>query len=382
VAHDLIIRNGTVLDGTGADSVRADVAVDGERITAVGDLDGATATDELDAAGLVVTPGFVDLHTHLDAQVAWDPYLTSSSWHGVTTALIGNCGLSFAPVAPGEESTLAEMMESVEDIPRAAILGSLPWDWTSYPEFLDSVQAMSPALNVVGLVGHAALRYRAMGDRAHDRGEDPTPEELAHLVDLVAESVGGGAAGFSTSRILLHTVPDGRKLPGTWAGNDELLAMADGMRSAGGGLFQVVPDYESRAANEFELFTAMAAAGTDVLFTVGPGNDAGDDPLGVVRLWDGFLAAGADLPGRLTGYTMTPPRSTAPAWRWAERRPRPTPGSGPPRPTMMWSHHGGRVTTWRWVSASSRPGSPSTSDGPPPESRWWSPTAGAPSPGS
>ena len=307
MAHDLIIRNGTVIDGSGAAPSVADVAVDGPLITEVGDLSGAVGGEELDATGLVVSPGFIDLHTHLDAQVAWDPYMTSSSWQGVTTALIGNCGLSFAPVAAGGAPVLAEMMESVEDIPRDTILGSLPWDWSTYPEYLDSVQAMRPALNVVGLVGHAALRYLAMGDRSHDRGEEPTPDELSSMRDLVAESVAGGAVGFSTSRILLHVVPDGRKLPGTWAGNDELLAMADGMRDAGGGIFQVVPDYESRAPNEFELFTAMAASGADVLFTMGPGNEHGGDPMGVVELWDGFLRAGADLPGRLTGYMMTRP---------------------------------------------------------------------------
>ncbi|MFZ4518146.1 MAG: N-acyl-D-amino-acid deacylase family protein [Microthrixaceae bacterium] len=307
MAHDLIIRNGTVIDGSGGPPVPADVAVDGPLITEVGDLSDAVAREELDAGGLVVSPGFIDLHTHLDAQVAWDPFMTSSSWQGVTTALIGNCGLSFAPVADGGAPVLAEMMESVEDIPRDAILGSLPWDWSSYPEYLDSVDAMRPALNVVGLVGHAALRYLAMGDRAHDRGEEPTPAELSLLRDLVGESVDGGAVGFSTSRILLHVVPDGRKLPGTWAANDELLAMADGMRDAGGGIFQVVPDYETRAANEFELFTAMAAAGTDVLFTMGPGNDPGADPMGVVDLWSGFLASAEQLPGRLTGYMMTRP---------------------------------------------------------------------------
>lgn len=308
MAHDLVIRNGTVLDGTGAEPVVADLAIDGDRITAIGDLADAEATRELDATGLHVTPGFVDLHTHLDAQVAWDPYLTSSSWQGVTTALIGNCGLSFAPVAPGEAPRLAEMMESVEDIPREAILGSLPWDWQSYPEYLDSVQAMRPVLNLVGLVGHAAVRYLVMGDRAHDEGAEPTPEELGRMRDVVAESIGGGAAGYSTSRILLHVVPDGRKLPGTWATNDELLALAEGMADAGGGLFQVVPDYESRAGNEFGLFGAMAAQGTDVLMTIGPGNTP--DDLGVVELWRGFLASQHDQPGRVTGYTMTRPSGT------------------------------------------------------------------------
>src|SRR3954468_21691462 len=152
----LVLRGGSIVDGTGAAARRADVAIDGDRITAVGDLAGATATRELDASGLVVTPGFVDLHTHLDAQVAWDPLLTSSSWHGVTTVLIGNCGVTFAPVAATDKAYLAEMMESVEDISRDAILQGLPWDWTTYPQYLDAVQRLGPALNMVGFVGHSA----------------------------------------------------------------------------------------------------------------------------------------------------------------------------------------------------------------------------------
>ena len=309
MAHDLIIRGGSVIDGTGSDARRADVAIDGDRITRIDDLTGVEAREELDATGLTVSPGFVDLHTHLDAQVAWDPYMTSTSWHGVTTALIGNCGLSFAPVADGEAARLAEMMESVEDISRDAILGSLPWDWHTYPEYLDSLQRMAPALNVVGLVGHAALRYAAMGDRAHDQGATPTTDELARMREMVAESVAGGAVGFSTSRILLHRVPDGRMLPGTWADNDELLALADGMHDAGGGIFQVVPDYESRARNEFALFAAMAERGADVLFTVGVGNDE-QSGRSAADLWQGFVVSQSEQPGTLTGYTMTRPSGT------------------------------------------------------------------------
>ena len=260
MAHELIIRNGTVIDGTGAEGVRSDVAIDGERITAIGDLSEATAAREIDAAGMVVTPGFIDLHTHLDAQVAWDPLMTSSSWHGVTTVLMGNCGVTFAPVKPADRVFLAEMMESVEDVPRDAILGGLPWDWRSPPEYLDSLQRMGPALNVVGLVGHCALRYEVMGERSMEPGEDPTPDELVRLRELVAESIDGGAVGYSTSRILLHVVPDGRKVPGTYAGLDEHLAMADGMNDAGGGVFQTVLDFETRAGEEFGLLQAMARA--------------------------------------------------------------------------------------------------------------------------
>ena len=305
MAHDLIIRGGTVIDGTGADGVRADVAIDGDRIGAIGDLSDATAGDEIDAMGLTVTPGFVDLHTHLDAQVGWDPLMTSSSWHGVTTALIGNCGVSFAPVADGQQAYLAELMESVEDIPRDAILDGLPWDWRTYPEYLDAVECLEPALNVVGLVGHCAIRHHVMGERALDDVE-PTTDELSAMRDVVAESVAGGAVGYSTSRILVHFVPDGRLVPGTYASLDEHLAMADGMNDAGGGLFQAVPDFESRAADEFGMLRTMAERAGDVLFASGPGND---DAMGasIADGWDGFLAETRANAGRITAYTMTRP---------------------------------------------------------------------------
>ena len=270
MAHDLIIRGGSVLDGTGADAVRADVAVDGDRISAIGDLTDATATREIDATGLTVSPGFVDLHTHMDAQVGWDPFMTSCSWHGVTTAMMGNCGVTFAPAVPGDRAYLAEMMQSVEDIPSDAILGGLPWDWETHPQYLDSVQRMEPALNVVSLVGHCAVRYQVMGDRSLG-DEEPTPAELRRMRDIVGESVAGGAVGYSTSRILVHTVPDGRKVPGTYASAAEHLAFADGMNDAGGGIFQAVNDFESRAGTEFELLRAMAERAGDVLFAVGPG---------------------------------------------------------------------------------------------------------------
>jgi N-acyl-D-amino-acid deacylase len=193
MAHDLIIRNGTVVDGTGRAGYRADVAVDGDRITAIGDLSGQTAVREIDATGKIVSPGFIDLHTHLDAQIGWDPSMTSSCWHGVTTVLMGNCGVSFAPVVPEDRQFLAEMMESVEDIPRDAILTGLPWDWSTYGEYLDSVQQMGPALNVVGLVGHCAVRYHVMGERS--LGEEPaTAEDLNRMRNVVAESIAGDLA--------------------------------------------------------------------------------------------------------------------------------------------------------------------------------------------
>jgi N-acyl-D-amino-acid deacylase len=301
VAHDLIIRNGTVVDGTGADAFRADIAIDGERITAIGDLSTATATREIDATGLVVSPGFVDLHTHLDAQVAWDPLMTSSSWHGVTTVLIGNCGVTFAPVVAADREFLAEMMESVEDVPRDAILEGMPWDWETYPQYLDSVQRMRPAVNIVGMVGHCAVRYNVMGERS--LGDQPaTPAELARMSDIAAESVAGGAVGFSTSRILLHTIPDGRYVPGTLAPLDEYLAIADGMNAAGGGLFQSVNDFPNKPADEIALLREMARSCGDVLFSGGPGNGVGTAG---VEMFGKFLADTNANVGRITLATQT-----------------------------------------------------------------------------
>lgn len=300
MAHDLIIRNGTVVDGTGAAAYRADVAVDGDRITVIGDLSGETARREIDATGKIVSPGFVDLHTHLDAQVGWDPLMTSSSWHGVTTVLMGNCGVTFAPVVPEDREFLAEMMESVEDVPRDAILGGLDWEWETYPQYLDSVERMRPALNIVGLVGHCAVRYNVMGERSLS-DEPPTPEELNRMRDVVEESIAGGAVGFSTSRILLHVVPDGRYVPGTLAPIDEYLAIADGMNAAGGGLFQAVNDFATKAEHEITLLREMARSCGDVLFSGGAGNsgNAGVDMFGA------FLADTNANVGRMTIATQT-----------------------------------------------------------------------------
>jgi N-acyl-D-amino-acid deacylase len=302
MAHDLIIRRGTIVDGTGAASYVADIAVDGDRITAIGDLSTETALRELDATGLIVSPGFVDLHTHLDAQVGWDPYMTSSSWHGVTTVLMGNCGVTFAPVRPDDKEYLAGMMESVEDIPRQAILNGLDWEWETYPQYLDSVEKMNPALNIVGMVGHCAVRYHVMGERSLS-DETPTPKELDWMRAIAEESVAGGAVGFSTSRILLHVVPDGRYVPGTLAPIDEYLAIADGLNAGGGGIFQAVNDFATKAGHEFTLLREMAGACGDVLFSggVGNGGSSGVDAFGA------FLTDTNTNVGRMTLASMCRP---------------------------------------------------------------------------
>ena len=234
---DLIIRGGTVVDGTGAAPRRADVAIAGDRIAVVEDRVDARAEHEIDAEGRVVTPGFVDVHTHLDAQLGWDPLPTSSCWHGITSVVLGNCGVTFAPVGPGQREFLAEMMESVEDIPRRAILEGLPWDWTTYGDYLGWLDRTPKGINAGGLVGHCALRVAAMGERSMVEGSG-TADDIARMCEMAEEALRSGALGISTSRTLGHVVPDGRPVPGTWAGPDELLAFGDVLRRTGRGLFE------------------------------------------------------------------------------------------------------------------------------------------------
>lgn len=241
MAHDLVIRGGMVVDGLGGAPYPADLAIDAGRIAEIGEVS-ASGRQEIDAGGAIVTPGFVDLHTHYDAQIGWDRLLTPSTWHGVTTALMGNCGMTFAPVRPGEARRLAEMMETVEDIPAEAILSTLPWSWESYGDYLDFVEAQRPAINVAGMIGHCALRYYVMGERAVDG--QPDAGEMAQMADIVGQAMAAGAAGLSSSRFLGHMLKDRRHVPGTYAERDELLAMAQALR--GGGLFQAV-------LNGFEL---------------------------------------------------------------------------------------------------------------------------------
>lgn len=324
--HDLIIANGTVVDGTGGQRTKVDVGVKDGRISRLGDLGGDTAAETIDATGKVVTPGFVDLHTHLDAQIGWDPMMTSTSYHGVTTALIGNCGVTFAPCGPKNRRYLAELMEAVEDIAADAIMDGLPWDWTSYGEYLDTVQSLNPALNIVGLVGHSSVRYEAMGDRSMDEGEQPDDRELAYIAQMVKESVQEGAVGFSTSRFLQHTVPDGRCTPGTWADLRETKAIQEAVVAGGGrgAVFQSANDMATRYETELQMFRDGMDLGCQVLFSGGTGGE-GD---GGVRRWSEFLDAGNQDGKRITSICHTRPSGAffglaqlspftrvSPAWR-------------------------------------------------------------------
>jgi len=303
--YDLIIAGGTIVDGTGSAPYKGDVAIRDGKIAKIGDLNNDSAGKTIDAAGQTVTPGFVDLHTHLDAQVGWDPELTSSSYHGVTTALIGNCGVGFAPVSEQNRQYMAKLMESVEDIAAEAILDGLPWNWTNYGGYLDSVESLKPALNIVGLVGHSAIRFEAMGDKSMDKDVQADDRELADIVRMVKESVEAGAVGFSTSRFIPHTVPDGRCTPGTWADLRETGAIQQGVIEAGGvgALFQSANDFQTRYETELKMFEQGAEAGCQILFSGGTGPQ-GD---GGVSRWRDFFHQHNQGGKRVSGVCHTRP---------------------------------------------------------------------------
>jgi len=245
---DLVIRGGSVVDGTGSPAFTADIAVEDDRIVEIGKVEGK-GKREIDADGQIVTPGFVDIHTHLDAQLAWDPIASSSCWHGVTSVVLGNCGVTFAPVSKGGATVLAEMMESVEDIPAESILNGLSWNWSSYGEYLDEVANLPKGVNVGGMVGHCAVRLAAMGERSID--ETPaTREDIEAMVPMVKEAMDAGALGFSTSRTFLHKVPDGRFVPGTHATAEELLAFAEVMAQYKGTVFEAAAKLGGKDSRE------------------------------------------------------------------------------------------------------------------------------------
>ena len=262
MSHDLVIRGGSVVDGTGCEPFAADVAIDGDAIVEVGKVSGR-GKQEISADGLHVSPGFIDLHTHLDAQIGWDPQVTSVSWHGVTTALLGNCGVTFAPCKADDREFLAGMMETVEDIPKQAILHGLPWNWESYGGYLDALEALGPSINIAGLVGHCAVRFYVMGERAVE--EPATADEVRQIAELAAQSVQEGALGFSTNRLPGHRLPDGRSIPGTFAHRDELRAVAKAVGKHGG-IMQTVSDFRE-FDEELDLIRDEARSARGALFS-------------------------------------------------------------------------------------------------------------------
>ncbi|MCC5950919.1 MAG: amidohydrolase family protein [Acidimicrobiia bacterium] len=270
--HDLVIRAGTVVDGTGAPPRTADVAITDGIITEVGQVDGP-ATRTVDADGAVVMPGIVDIHTHFDGQVTWDPLLTPSCWHGVTTVVMGNCGVGFAPVEPDRRDWLIGLMEGVEDIPGAALSDGIRWSWETYPEYLDAVDAADKAFDVGSLIPHGAVRGYVMGERgAHN--EAATPDDIEAMAAIVAEGLRAGALGFSTSRTIAHMAIDGEPVPGTFAARDELFGIGRVLGDLGTGVFELAPagvlgeDLAAPATEMAWMRELAAETGRPVLFAL------------------------------------------------------------------------------------------------------------------
>ncbi len=267
---DLKITGGTVVDGTGADRFRADIGVKDGRIVEVrrrgGDDEGLTtdAAQEIDATGRFVTPGFVDVHTHYDGQVSWDDTLEPSSLHGVTTVVSGNCGVGFAPVRPGREQWLIELMEGVEDIPGSALAEGITWEWESFPQYLDAIEKRSLAVDYGTQIAHGAVRGYAMGDRGA-RNEEATADDIAAMARLVTEAVEAGALGFSTSRTEAHRAVDGEPVPGTYAAEAELFGLGRAMAAGGRAVFEVSPQGtagespDEATMRELDWMTKLAA---------------------------------------------------------------------------------------------------------------------------
>jgi N-acyl-D-aspartate/D-glutamate deacylase len=297
--HEVVIRNGTVVDGTGTPGRRADVAIDRGRVTGVGNVDGRGAR-ELDAEGALVTPGWVDVHTHYDGQVTWDPYVTPSSYQGVTTVVMGNCGVGFAPVRPDRHDWLIALMEGVEDIPGTALAEGITWGWETFPEYLDVIERAPRAIDVAGQVPHAALRGYVMGDRGADHAEVPTADEIVAMGRLAAEAVQAGALGFSTSRTVAHRSSDGRPTPSLTATSDELLGIARAVGATGSGVFQAVADFVD-LEDEFALLRAIAeVSGRPIsITTLQRGGLASDEYVRILGLIERAVADGVQIRGQV-----------------------------------------------------------------------------------
>lgn len=253
---DLVIRGGTVVDGTGGRMKDADVAISDGRIVEVGKV-AATGHEEIDARDRLVMPGFVDVHTHYDAQVTWANQILPSSCNGVTTVLMGNCGVGFAPVRPDHHDMLISLMEGVEDIPEVVMKEGLPWNWASFPDYLDSLEVRQYDVDVATQVPHAALRVFVMGERGANR-EEATAEDRAEMARLAAEGIRAGAFGFSTSRLLQHRTATGEPIPSYGAAEEELLEIADAIAPVGRGWIQTVGDFDDAIDEEFDLRLRIA----------------------------------------------------------------------------------------------------------------------------
>ncbi len=257
--YELVIRGGTVFDGTGAPGIQADIAIKDGKIAEIGQIDGK-GTDEIDATGKIVTPGFVDIHTHYDGQVCWSDRLDPSSLHGVTTAVMGNCGVGFAPVRTTDHDRLIRLMEGVEDIPFPVLTEGLPWKWESFPDYLDFLSTRVFDIDIAAQLPHAALRVYVMGERGANR-EEATPEDIAEMAKLAGDAVKAGALGFSTSRTLNHRTSDGQPTPTLTAAEDELLGIAAALKEADAGVLQFVSDFNDPEKEAAMLRRLVEASG-------------------------------------------------------------------------------------------------------------------------
>jgi N-acyl-D-amino-acid deacylase len=308
--HDLTIRNAHLVDGSGAAARPADIAVDGDRITTVaapGAVTGA-ARRTIDADGRLVTPGWVDVHTHYDAQASWDPYLTPSSWHGVTSVVMGNCGVGFAPASPDRHEWLIELMEGVEDIPGSAMTEGITWGWESFEEYLDALDSRRYAIDLGAQVAHGPVRAYVMGDRGA-ANEPATADDIAAMSTIVERGLRAGALGFSTSRTPIHRSKSGELVPGTHADAAELLGIADALARVGHGVFQFAPDHADVPTLEWPWMRELAQrTGRTVSVNLNQPDSAPEVWRQVLGLLDEARADGvpivAQVAGRVIGLLM------------------------------------------------------------------------------
>ncbi len=292
--HDLVIRGGTVIDGTGRAPVAADVAIKDGKITQVGVVSGKGA-EEIDAKGKIVTPGFVDIHTHYDAQAVWDQHLAPSAWHGVTTVVMGNCGVGFAPCKPGDRQKLIELMEGVEDSPGAVMHEGLTWEWESFGEYLSALERKQRDVDVCALLPHAAVRVFVMGERAINL-ENANQADIAQMREIAREAMKAGAFGFSTSRSLSHKTLKGEATPTLRAQEDELTGIALGMKDAGAGMLEFVSEWAPDPDAEFAMLRRVTeASGRPTVFTLTQRHTRPEVWRGLLRQADEAAADGVSI---------------------------------------------------------------------------------------
>lgn len=330
MSYDLVIKGGTIIDGTGRAAFRGDIAITGDRIAAVGEVEGI-AKRTINATGHIVTPGFVDIHTHLDAQITWDPIGSSSCWHGVTSVVMGNCGVTFAPCKKADREYLARLMESVEDVPAKSILAGMPWTWEHYSEYLTALDGLPKGINAGGLVGHCALRLYAMGEEALENNP-ASEDQIATMHASVSEAIAGGALGFSTSRTPLHMTPAGQAVPGTYATVDELKGICAALGEQKRGVIEAATGINGtdgdtvrrKLQSEVQWMTDVSIdTGRPVTFGLAQGREAPEAYAKVLEQVEEGIRRGASLHpqsttrgiGVLFGFQNRTMFDRAPAWR-------------------------------------------------------------------